>query len=175
VLDLGCGSGDLLALLKDRKKVKGQGIERSEDAIFKCVEKGLSVFHLDFDSGLSSYPDNSFDYVILNQSLQEALHVEYVLKEALRVGQRVIVGFPNFGNFRARFQLFFRGRTPVTRTLPYLWYNSPNLHFLTVSDFRWFIMERGIEVLDSRFLSRDAKVRYFPNLFAVSAVFVLTR
>ena len=96
VLDLGCGSGKLLALLREKKKIRAQGIELSEDAIFHCVEKGLSVFHMDFDSGLSSYQDQSFDYVILNQSLQEALHVEDVLKEALRVGKRVIIGFPNF-------------------------------------------------------------------------------
>lgn len=175
VLDLGCGSGNLLALLRDRKQVKGQGIERSEEAIFRCVEKGLSVFHMDFDSGLSSYTDHSFDYVILNQSLQETLHLEYVLNEALRVGKKVIVGFPNFANFRARFQLFFKGRTPVTRTLPYLWYNSPNLHFLTISDFRQFTLERDIEILDSRYLDRQSEVRLLPNLLAVSAVFVLAR
>lgn len=175
VLDLGCGSGKLLALLRDKKKIRAQGIELSEDAIFHCVEKGLSVFHMDFDSGLSSYPDQSFDYVILNQSLQEALHVEEVLQEALRVGKRVIIGFPNFANFRSRSQLFFLGRTPVTKTLPYHWYNTPNLHFLTITDFRKYTVERKITVLEERYLSRSKEIRLLPNLLAVSAVFVLER
>lgn len=175
VLDLGCGCGNLLALLRDRKQVKGQGIERSDSAIFQCVEKGLSVFHMDFDSGLSSFPDQIFDYVILNQSLQEALHPEFVLREALRVGKKVIAGFPNFANFRARFQLFFRGRTPVTQTLPYLWYNSPNLHFLTISDFNQFARDRNIEIADRRYLNRQREITFWPNLLAVSAVFVLSR
>jgi methionine biosynthesis protein MetW len=173
VLDLGCGCGDLLKLLKREKNVRGQGIELKEDAIFQCVEKGLSVFHMDFDSGLSSYPDDSFDYVILNHSLQETLHVELVLQEALRVGKKVVLGFPNFAHIRSRMQLFFRGRTPVTPTLPYLWYNTPNLHFLSISDFKRYASERGINVITQRYLSSRSVIKRLPNLFAVSAIFVV--
>lgn len=174
-MDLGCGNGDLLALLKETKNVQGQGIEVSEDAIFQCVEKGLSVFHLDFDSGLSSFPDESFDYVILNQSLQEILHVEFVLQEALRVGKTAVVGFPNFAHIRSRLQLFFRGRTPVTHALPHLWYNTPNLHFLTISDFEVFTVERKIEVLERYYYTGDRTVRLWPNLLAMDAIFKIKK
>lgn len=174
VLDMGCGCGDLLALLRKEKKVKGQGIEVNEDAIFKCVEKGLSVFHLDFDSGLASYPDQSFDYVILNQSLQETIHVELVLKEALRVGKKVVVGFPNFAHLKARVQLFFGGRTPVTNALPHLWYNTPNLHFLSISDFKRYAEERKINVLARRYYRKQSSIRFMPNLFALDAIFVIS-
>ncbi len=175
VLDLGCGNGDLLVLLREEKKVRGQGIEVDEAAIFQCVEKELSVFHLDFGSGLSSFPDLSFDYVILNQSLQETLHVEFVLNEALRVGKRVVVGFPNFAHIKARMQLFFRGATPVTNSLPHLWYNTPNLHFLTISDFERFTVERKIKVLERHYFTKESLVRFRPNLFAMNAIFVVTR
>ena len=173
-MDLGCGNGDLLVLLRQEKKVKGQGIELKESAIFECVEKGLSVFHMDFDSGLSSYPDKLFNYVILNQSLQETLHVEFVLQEALRVGKRVVVGFPNFAYIRARVQLFFRGRTPVTNALPHLWYNTPNLHFLSISDFERFASERKIKVIERYYYCGSSLVRFLPNLFAMNAIYVIS-
>lgn len=173
VLDMGCGNGDLLALLRDEKAVKGQGIELNEAAIFQCVEKGLSVFHMDFDSGLTSYPDRSFDYVILNQSMQETLHVEFVLNEALRVGKKVVVGFPNFAHIKARVQLFFRGATPVTNALPHLWYNTPNLHFLTISDFEQFTSARKINVLKRYYYSGNSPVKFRPNLFAMDAIYVI--
>jgi methionine biosynthesis protein MetW len=175
VLDLGCGSGELLALLRKEKKIKGQGIDLNEPAIFQCVEKGLSVLHMDFDSGLSSFPEKSFDYVILNQSLQETIHVEFVLQEALRVGKKVIVGFPNFAHMSARLQLFFKGKTPVNNALPHLWYNTPNLHFLTISDFDKFAAERDINVLERHYFSGNSLVRFIPNLFAMDAIFVVTR
>lgn len=175
VLDLGCGSGELLVLLREKRNARGQGIEVNDHAIFQCVEKGLSVFHLDLDSGLSGYPDRAFDYVILNQSLQETLHVEIVLNEALRVGRRVVVGFPNFAHIKARVQLFFRGATPVTNALPHLWYNTPNLHFLTISDFETFTSERNINVLERYFYTHDTLVTFMPNLFAMNAIFVITR
>jgi methionine biosynthesis protein MetW len=174
VLDLGCGSGDLLALLKQEKNSKCQGIEVDESAIFKCVEKGLSVFHMDFDSGLKSYPDKSFDYVILNQSLQETLHVDYVLTEALRVGKKVIVGFPNFAHIRSRLQLFFGGRTPVTHALPHLWYNTPNLHFLSISDFKRYVRERGYTVHYKSYLIDHSRIRFLPNLLAKNAIYIIS-
>ena len=174
VLDMGCGNGDLLELLRQEKKVKGQGIELNESAIFACVEKGISVFHMDFDSGLSSYPGQSFDYVILNRSLQETLHVEFVLQEALRVGKKVVVGFPNFAHIRSRVQLFFRGKTPVTHALPHPWYNTPNLHFLSISDFERFTAARGVKVLERYYYSGSLEVRFLPNLFAMDAIFVIS-
>jgi methionine biosynthesis protein MetW len=173
VLDLGCGDGDLLALLAREKQVRAQGIELSEEAIYKCVQKGLSVFHGDLDSGLDEYPDRSFDYIILNQSLQEVKKVHFLIDEALRVGRKVIVGFPNFGHWRVRWALGVRGRTPVTEALPHYWYDSPNLHFLTIEDFRDFCRSRRIEVLKSVCLGEKKPLAWVPNLLASNAIFVL--
>ena len=127
VLDLGCAQGDLLSLLITQKSVKGTGIEINEQAIYKCIEKGLTVSHGDIDSGLMDYSSKRFDYVILNESLQEVLNPEKVILEALRVGRKVIVGIPNFCHINARFQIFFRGQVPVTHELPYQWYDTPNV------------------------------------------------
>jgi methionine biosynthesis protein MetW len=175
VLDLGCGSGELIYFLAKEKGVKVQGIELSEEAIYKCVEKGLSVFNSDIDSGLIEYPNQSFDYVILNQSLQEVKKVDFVLKEALRVGKKVIVGFPNFAHINARMRILFRGKTPITASLPYRWYNTPNLHFLSISDFREFCSEKNIKVLASYYLGDKGPVRFWPNLFALNALFVVSK
>lgn len=173
VLDLGCGTGDLIYFLAREKNAKVQGIELSEEAIYKCVEKGLSVFHSDIDSGLIEYPEKSFDYVILNQSMQEVKKVDFVLAEALRVGRNVIVGFPNFAYVTARLRIFFRGKTPITTSLPYRWYNTPNLHFLSISDFKSFCDEKGITILARYYLGKKGLVRFWPNLFALDAVFVI--
>lgn len=175
VLDLGCGEGELLSLLSKGKYVKAQGVELNESAIYKCVEKGLSVFHGDIDSGLADYPDKSFDYVILNQSMQEVKKVDFVIEEALRVGSRVIVGFPNFAYWRARLRLFLKGKTPVTYSLPYRWYNTPNLHFLSISDFKEFCAEKGISIISEYYLGREKAVNFLPNLFALNSIFVITK
>jgi methionine biosynthesis protein MetW len=174
VLDLGCGSGELIYFLAKEKGAKVQGIELSEEAIYKCVEKGLSVFHSDIDTGLIEYPDKSFDYVILNQSLQEVKKADFVLQEALRVGKKVIVGFPNFAHIKARFRILFRGKTPITASLPYRWYNTPNLHFLSISDFKEFCAENKIKALASYYLGVQGQVSFWPNLFAQSAIFLIT-
>jgi methionine biosynthesis protein MetW len=175
VLDLGCGTGDLLYILAKEKSVKAQGIEIDESAIYKCVEKGLSVFHGDIDSGLLEYPDKSFDYVILNQTMQQAKKADFVIQEALRVGKKLIVGFPNFAYCRARFSLFFKGKTPITKSLPYHWYDTPNLHFLTISDFTDYCEEKKIKILNSYYIGQKGKVWFWPNLFALNAIFVLER
>jgi len=175
VLDLGCGNGELLDILVRQKQVKAQGIELDEGAIYQCVEKGLSVFHGDIDSGLGEYPDKSFDYVILNQSMQQARKVDFVIQEALRVGEKVIVGFPNFCYIKSRFMFFFRGKAPVTKSLPYHWYDSPNVHFLSIGDFRQYCKEQNITVVKSYYLGNNRLVRIWPNLFALNAIFVLER
>lgn len=175
VLDLGCGDGELMYLLAKEKGAKVQGIEIDDEAIYKCVAKGLSVFHGDIDSGLKEYPDKSFDYVILNQSMQQVKKADFVIQEGLRVGKKLIVGFPNFAYLTARVSIFFKGKTPITSSLPYRWYNTPNLHFLTISDFRSYCVERNIKILDTYFLSSDKIVKVWPNLFALNAIFVVTK
>jgi methionine biosynthesis protein MetW len=175
VLDLGCGTGELLFLLAKEKNVRAQGIEINDEAIYKCVERGLSVFHGDIDRGLSEYPNKSFDYVILNQTMQQAKKADFVIRESLRVGKKLIVGFPNFAYIKARTSLFFRGKTPITKALPYHWYDTPNLHFLTISDFKDYCKEKNIDILEERYLNGKGEVKFWPNLFALNAIFVLEK
>jgi len=175
VLDLGCGNGDLLALLAVKKNCRVQGIEIDEQAIYNCVAKGLNVLHGDIDSGLSEYSDKSFDYVVLNQSLQQLKHFDTVLKDALRVGKKVIVGLPNFAYYKARLQLFFLGRAPVTPSLPYSWYDSPNVHFLSMTDFLRYCKVRDAKVEAKVFLGERGKVLALPNLFANSGIFLISK
>lgn len=175
VLDLGCGNGELIYLLAKEKNARVQGIELDEAAIYQCVEKGLSVFHSDIDSGLTEYPDKSFDYIILNQSMQEVKKVDFVIEEALRVGKKVIVGFPNFACARARLMLFFRGKAPITSSLPYHWYDTPNLHFLSISDFKDFCLEKKLTILAVYYLGKKRLIRFRPNLLALNAIFIITR
>ena len=174
VLDLGCGGGDLIHLLLRDKNVWVQGIELDEQAIYECVRKGLSVCQSDIESGLAEYPDHSFDYVILNQSLQEVRKALFLLREALRVGNRVIVGFPNFAHVGARASLFFLGRAPMTPSLPYRWYDTPNVRFLSISDFRRFCRENGFVVERAAFLNGHREITFWPNLRALSAIFLLS-
>lgn len=174
VLDLGCGNGELLHLLAAEKRVHGQGIEINEKAIYKCVARGLAVLHGDVDCGLSEYGDKTFDYVILNQSLQQIRHFETVFREALRVGKKVIVGFPNFAFYMARLQLCFLGKSPLTRSLPYFWYDSPNLHFFSIKDFVNYCRRRKIKIEGKRFLAKEKTIRFLPNLFADAGIFLIS-
>lgn len=174
VLDLGCGEGELLYPLVRDKRVRAQGIELDDKAIQECVKKGLSVLHDDIENSLREFPDHSFDYVILNQSMQEVKKVDYVIQESLRIGKKVIVGFPNFAYIKSRFMLFFRGRSPITGSLPYLWFDTPNVRFLSITDFKLFCEEKNIRIVEAHYLGEQKIVRFRPNLFALNAVFVLT-
>ena len=175
VLDLGCGDGELLARLIDEKQVRAQGIEISEQAIHHCVARGLSVFQEDIDTGLSEYGNKSFDYVILNQTFQQVKKPDFVLKEALRVGKKTIVGFPNFVYISARLQLFFGGKVPVTPSLPYEWYDTPNLHFLSIADFKEYCRKRDIRIEHSAFVAKNRRIKLLPNLFAETGLFLLSK
>jgi methionine biosynthesis protein MetW len=175
VLDLGCGNGQLLTYLINKRHVHAQGIELNEHAIISCVKEGLSVFHQDIDTGLSEYFDNSFDFVIINQTLQQVKKPDFVLREALRVGKKVVVGIPNFAYCKARWSIFFRGRVPVTQSLPYQWYDSPNLHFLSLKDFLCYCKIKGI-TLEARFYRTDNHiVKFLPNLMAEWGYFLLSK
>jgi methionine biosynthesis protein MetW len=173
VLDLGCGDGELLSLLVKEKQVRAQGIEISDQAIHRCVAAGLSVFQEDIDTGLAEYAEKSLNYVILNQTFQQVKKPDFVLNEALRVGERVIVGFPNFCYITDRFQIFFKGRVPVTPSLPYEWYNTPNLHFFSIADFKQYCRKRGIDIENAAFVRQNKKVRFLPNLLGEIGLFLL--
>jgi len=173
VLDLGCGTGDLLEALVKQNGVKAQGIEIDEQAIYACVAKGLSVIHQDIETGLSEYLDKSFDYVILAGSLQQVKKPDSVLKEAFRVGKRVIVSFPNFGNYKVRFQILFGGKVPVTPSLPFEWYDTPNLHFLSILNFIEYCQKRNVRIERSAFLGAG-RVNFLPNFRADTGMFLLS-
>ncbi len=173
VLDLGCGDGDLLHLLVTRKNIRGSGIEIDEQAVRKCASLGISVSQQDIEGGLSDYGDKSFDFVILNQSLQQVIKIEDVLKETLRVGGKVIIGFPNFVYYKARLQMFFSGRTPVTPSLPNMWYDTPNLHFLSISDFVAYCRERNLKIEKAIFLDGNRIIKLLPNILAQTGIFLI--
>jgi len=175
VLDLGCGNGDLLYLLIKEKNTRVQGIEIDEQAIYKCVAKGLNVFHGDIDTGLAEFSDKSFDYVVLNQSMQQIIHVDKVLDDALRVGKKVIVGFPNFAYYKSRLQMFFQGKSPVTEALPYQWYETPNLHFFSISDFKDYCRRKLINIERSVCIGERKKIPFLPNLFAQTGIFLVSK
>jgi methionine biosynthesis protein MetW len=164
VLDLGCGEGELLAKLIGEKQCRGQGIEIEDRNICTCVEKGVPVIHADLDDGLHDYPDASFDYIVLSRTLQVVNRPDFILKEMLRVGKECIVSFPNFSALSVRSQLFFKGQMPVTRNLPYQWYDTPNIHLLTIRDFRAFCIKEKIEVLKQINLGSERKRGFLPDL-----------
>ncbi len=180
ILDLGCGSGALFKMLVEQKKVTGVGVEIDENCVIEALEKGLSVIQGDLDEGLKQFPDKSFDYAILNQTLQSTNNPEYVIEEMLRVAKRSIVSFPNFAYWKVRFYLFFMGKMPKSRALPYEWYNTPNIHLLTVNDFFEFCRKRNIKIEESVYLTRKKArsgilIRTITNFFTEEAVFVISK
>lgn len=175
VLDLGCGTGTLLKMLADRKGARGTGIEIVEEKVYEAAAQGVTVHHGDFTEVLSYYPGASFDYVVLSQTLQQAHDTLTVLSEALRVGRYVVASFPNFGHWKARLQLFVTGRVPVTDALPYQWYDTPNVRSLTVRDFRAFAREQGMRMVRCFYMGARGRVRFWPNLLAVDALFIVEK
>ncbi len=178
VLDLGCGEGYLLKALQIEKQVKPQGIELSEDAVQACVAKGLFVYHGDLDEGLADFNDQSVDYVIATNTLQVIHHPDFLIREMARVGKRCIISVPNFAYWKVRLDLLVNGRMPKTRTLPYEWYNSPNIHLTTIRDFREFCRISGIKIVKEICLkTRNRKtckvVGFSPNIFADYAIFMI--
>ena len=176
VLDVGCGDGALLAELRANKQVDARGLELDAGNVAAAVARGLSVIQGDADLDLAGYPDASFDYAILSQTLQTARAPDVVLDHLLRIGARAFVSFPNFAHWSVRLSLLWGGRMPVTRTLPERWYDTPNIHHLTIDDFRVFLAERAIRVEDAWFLSGDRRrSRAAANAMAEHAVFLLSR
>lgn len=172
VLDLGCGDGALLELLVKQRGCRGQGLEIDEASILACVSRGLNVFHSDLEQGLAGHPDRSIDVVILNQSVQQLREVDRVLRDALRVGKQVIVGFPNFGHWNVRWQVLM-GRTPVTPGLPWQWYDTPNVHFFSLKDFEVWCRLRGVKVRERLYFDHGESVTIWPNLFATEGVYLI--
>ena len=175
VLDLGCGSGELLERLIRLKGVRGQGIEIDPEKVYECVGRGVSVFQADLDQGLPGWPDNSFDFVILEETLQTVHEPVKVLSEMIRVGKRGIISFPNFGYWRVRLELGLGGKMPVIESLPYPWYQTPNIHLCSLEDFMAWAREARVEIIDSHVLSEgDVRpLREDDNLFAEEVLFVV--
>lgn len=180
VLDLGCGDGSLLAQLIDEKNVKGIGVEIDQNSVISALEKGLSIIQGDIDEGLKGIEDKEYDWVILNQTLQSTEKPDYVIDEMLRVGKKVVVSFPNFAYWKVRFLLFFFGKMPKSKILPFEWYDTPNIHLLTVNDFYVFCKKRDIKILKSVFMTKaNIKTNFitglFSNFFAEEVIFVISK
>jgi methionine biosynthesis protein MetW len=176
VLDIGCGDGALMAALRDKRGVDARGLEIDPGNVATAMARGLSVIQGDADIDLSGYPDDSFDYAILSQTLQTARAPDVVLDHLLRIGHRAFVSFPNFAQWRVRMSLLVGGRMPVTPQLPERWYDTPNIHHLTIDDFRAFLKVRGVTIEGAWFLSGDTRrSAALANLLAQHAVFLLRR
>lgn len=179
VLDLGCGDGSLLAHLKRDKKVVGYGLEIDQDNLAACFEKGVNVIEQDLDRGLDNFQSKRFDYVVMTQALQAVMRPDRILGEMLRVGREAIITFPNFGHWRVRSYLGFKGRMPVSSALPYEWYDTPNIHLCTVRDFETHCAKNGIRIIERRVVDRHHRrgplTRAWPNLFGEIAIYRVTR
>lgn len=174
VLDVGCGDGALMAALRDTKGVDARGLEIDAGNVAAAVSRGLSVIQGDADSDLAGYPDASFDYAILSQTLQTTRRPDLVLEHLLRIGRHAFVSFPNFAHWRVRTSLLWGGRMPVTRLLPEQWYDTPNIHHVTIDDFRAFLRTGGVTMEGAWFLSGDKRTTSAgANFFAEHAVFLL--
>ncbi len=175
VLDLGCGDGRLLCRLRDERRCSIQGIELDHTQVVEAIRKGVPVLQADLDEGLGEVPDASFDYAVLSQTLQQVLKPQDLLRQMLRVARQTLVVVPNFGHWRVRLQILLQGRAPMTTALPYDWYNTPNLHFLSMIDFRDLVEEMRLRVVSEIPVIRGQPVprAWAANLRADSALFVL--
>ena len=179
VIDLGCAEGDLLHHLISQKGVQGTGIELNEEKVARCIEKGLSVLQGDISEEVHDYPERSFDYVILSQTLQQVYEPDHLIRAMLRIGQKGIVSFPNFSHWQIRLQLLFTGYAPVSRQLPYQWFDTPNIRVITLKDFRKFVHGVGLTVLREAAIDTHTQdrygsiVRFLPNLRATYGIFMI--
>lgn len=181
VLDLGCGEGDLLHFLKENKRVVGTGIELVEAKVARCIERGLPVLQGDMNEEVLGYEDDAFDYVVLSQTLQQIYELAKLIQSVLRIGRKGIVSFPNFGHWSIRLQLLVRGHAPITKQLPYEWYDTPNIRVITIKDFRRFSKEIGFNILKEVAINtahhdrRGMIVKFLPNLRATYGIFLIGR
>jgi len=173
-LDLGCGDGSLLAFLRDTRQVKGYGVEADPDRVVACIRNGVNVLQIDLEKGLTDFNDGQFDHVIMSLSLQAVHHTEKILDEMLRVGREAVVSFPNFGYWKHR-QAILNGRMPVSETLPYEWYDTPNVRFFTIADFEALCEQRGIRILERAAFDEDKPVAEEANFLASMAMYRLAR
>jgi methionine biosynthesis protein MetW len=179
VLDLGCGDGTLLEMLRDEKQIDGLGVEIDADDITRCIARGIAVIEQDLNESLANFDSGSFDVVVMTLALQALKSPDRVLDEMLRIGRESIVAFPNFGHWRCRWYIGTRGRMPVSKTLPYQWYDTPNIHLCTIRDFEALCAERGIRIRHRAVVGASDRqgfwARLLPNLFGVTAVYHLAR
>ncbi len=179
VLDLGCGNGEFLQMLVQQRGVDGLGLEIDQDNITEAISRGLNIVEQNLDDGLANFPDQSFDTVVMAHALQAVHYPHKILDEMLRVGRECVVTFPNFGHWRCRLYLGAHGRMPVSKSMPYSWYDTPNIHFCTVSDFEQLCADRGIKILGREMVGNTERkpllASSWPNLFATTAIYHITR
>lgn len=181
VLDIGCGNGELLKHLKDTKKIDGRGLEILQSDVSEAVAKGISVINGDAESDLAYYPDNSFDYAILSQTLQAMHNPQEIIKQMLRIAKFAVISFPNFAHYKNRLYFGLMGKMPVSKTIPYQWYDTPNIHFCSIKDFKELCAKMGFIIKDRVYLTNSRKLdnfignRVFANFFAEYGVFLITK
>lgn len=179
ILDLGCGDGDLLHYLKTTKKVRGIGLEIDEEHIQHCIETGVNVVEQNLDQGLSNFQSNSFDTVLLAQTLQALSNPDQLIDEMLRIGKKGVITFPNFGNWKSRLYLATKGRMPVSKFMPHQWYDTPNIHFCTVKDFDALCRDKNIKVLTRTVVDSQHKgswaMKFWPNFLGEIAIYHITK